>query len=236
MKKAVIGLFVKKREKKEDEATERTYCASIEENGGVALVLPCDLENESIERIVNECDGFFFSGGMDIEPSRYGAAKRAECGETDKRRDEFELLAIERILKTAKPILGVCRGMQLINVALGGTLYQDIPSELETSIPHRQTEPKFSASHEVRVADGTPLYSLVNEKRMSANSFHHQCVKDLAKDLGAMAFADDGIIEAVYFKGERYIRAYQWHPERLYGNDPLNRRLFLDFIEACTLK
>ncbi len=126
--------------------------------------------------------------------------------------------------------------MQLINVALGGTLYQDIPSELETSVLHRQTEPKFSTSHEVKIAIGPPLHSLVSEDRMSANSFHHQCVKELAKDLQPMAFADDGIIEAVYFKGERYIRAYQWHPERLYDKDPQNRKIFEDFIEACTLK
>ena len=234
--KPIIGLFIKKSESRIDEENEKAYVSSIEQSGGIPIVLHYDVKEEVSERFVNACSGFFFTGGVDIEPSRYGAVKHAKCGETDQRRDEFEFWAIDLVLKTDKPILGICRGMQLINVALGGTLYQDIPSEFKTSILHRQQEPKFSPSHEVNIAKGTPLHRLTNKARMTINSFHHQCIKELGDGLSVMATADDGIIEAVFFAGERYIRAYQWHPERLYVTDSQNRKLFDDFVEACMIE
>lgn len=234
-KKPLIGVFTKNIVDRTDEKNEIVYVASIEQSGGIPLVLPYDKNDKVLDHYVSVCDGFFFTGGVDIDPSRYGALKHAKCGETDIRRDEFEFAAIKKILKTNKPILGICRGMQIINVALGGTLYQDIPSEVKTSTLHRQRAPKFSPSHGVNVTKGTPLYFLANKTRMIANSFHHQCIKVLGEGLSVMATADDGIIEAVCFVGERYIRAYQWHPERLYVTDSLNRRLFCDFIEACRI-
>ena len=129
----------------------------------------------------------------------------------------------------------MCRGIQLVNVCFGGTLYQDIPTELDTGMIHKQKEPEDAPSHEVNVLESTPLYELLKSKRVVANSFHHQAIKKLGDGLEIMATADDGIIEAVCFVGERYIRAYQWHPERLYVTDSLNRRLFCDFIEACSI-
>ena len=114
-----------------------------------------------------------------------------------------------------QPIMGICRGCQLINVAMDGTLYQDIPSELNTNILHKQTEPKNQPSHSVTIKRGTPLFELIGNDKMTANSFHHQAVKQMGKDLKSMAVADDGIIETLYCESEQYIRAYQWHPERL---------------------
>lgn len=115
-------------------------------------------------------------------------------------------------------------------MALGGTLYQDIPSEIKTTLPHRQTEPKDAPSHEVQLLDGAPLKALTGKNRIPANSFHHQAIKRLGEGLRVMAVADDGVIEAVYHTGDRYLRAYQWHPERLYDSDEDNRLLFDDFI------
>ena len=123
--------------------------------------------------------------------------------------------------------------MQLINIALGGTLYQDISSEKKNSISHRQHQPKFSPSHKVNIVSNTPLHRLVGKKYITANSFHHQGINILGKKLSAMAMTDDGLIEAICFEGKRYIRAYQWHPERLYVMDSMNKLLFDDFIEAC---
>ncbi len=231
--KPIIGLFVKDNENRIDDAEENVYVAAVEQSGGVALVLPYDKRDDVLEHFISACDGFFFTGGADIAPCRYNENKHIKCEETDSKRDEFELASIEKILKTDKPVLGICRGMQLINVALGGTLYQDIPSEIKTAVLHRQHEPKFSPSHKVNVIPETPLYFIANKERVLANSFHHQCVKTLGTGLSVMATADDGIIEAVYFEGERYIRGYQWHPERLYVLDSLSRELFKDFIEAC---
>ena len=197
------------------------------------MVLPYDESDEVIDSMVSNCDGFFFTGGADINPLRYREKVKSTCGNIEYSRDEFEFRAFEKIIKTKKPILGVCRGMQLINVALGGTLHQDIPTEIKTKILHKQSEPEFSPSHKVNVSENTPLFNLVQKNKITANSFHHQCIKTLGDGLLPMARADDGIIEAVYYDGERYIRAYQWHPERLYFQSKENRWIFDDFIEAC---
>lgn len=205
------------------------YADSIEKSGGVAIILPFTTDSEVIDCIVSMCDGFFFTGGADIEPERYGEAKSAECGATEYKRDAFELALLEKAFKTDKPILAVCRGIQLVNVALGATLHQNLSS----SIPHVQSEPKFEHSHYVNVIEKTPLFELVGEKRIRVNSFHHQAIKELASGLSVMATADDGTVEAVYLNGERYLRAYQYHPERLYAIDNNAKKIFDDFISAC---
>ena len=135
-----------------------------------------------------------------------------------------------------KPLLGICRGAQLINVALGGSLYQDIPSEYKTEIAHRQGEEKMEYSHSVTVLENTPLAALVGEGELPANSFHHQAAKRLGNGLLPMAYAADGIVEAMYFPAHTYLRAYQWHPERLCERDEKNKALFSEFITACITK
>ena len=233
-KKPTIGFLVNLGENCVYEQRECFYRSAVEKSGGVPLVLPyCD--GAELDRFVEECDGFFFTGGADVAPERYGEARSDACGEVEMKRDDLEFRAFEKIIKTEKPILGVCRGMQLINVALGGTLYQDIPSEIETEIAHRQKEDKTLPSHEVAVLPNTPIFDLFGKDRATANSFHHQCVKSLGKGLLPMAKADDGIIEAVYLDGSRYLRAYQWHPERLCEQNRENRLVFDDFIKACLL-
>ena len=212
-----------------------SYVRAIEGAGGTPIILPYVTDAEVIEHYAGLCDGILFTGGVDVEPSRYGEETKPDCGEIQKYRDELEFAVIERVLDTKKPLIAICRGAQLLNVALGGTLYQDIPSEIDTPVSHRQSEPKFSPSHDVRVIEGTPLSELTGMERISANSFHHQALKTLGEGLRVMAFADDGIVEAVYSTGEQYIRAYQWHPERLFENNEQNRRIFEDFIGACRL-
>ena len=209
------------------------YGKAIEKSGGVPLVLPYVEGDDAIDTFVNICDGFFFTGGVDISPDRYGEDKQEFCGTIQIYRDELEFRVLERIIKEDKPILAICRGCQLINVALGGTLYQDLPTEYKSSINHRQTEPKHSPSHNVKILHGTPLFELIKKETMVANSFHHQAIKRLGAGLLPMAYADDGIIEAIYYNGEKYIRAYQWHPERLYESNAHNKLLFDDFINNC---
>lgn len=210
-----------------------SYVRAIEGAGGTPIILPYVTDAEVIEHYAGLCDGFLFTGGVDVEPSRYGEETKPTCGEIQKYRDELEFALFERVLYTKKPIIAICRGAQLLNVALGGTLYQDIPSEIDTPISHRQSEPKFSPSHDVRVLEGTPLRELTSMERISANSFHHQALRGLGEGLRVMALADDGIIEAVYSTGEQYIRAYQWHPERICEINAQNKMIFEDFIGAC---
>ena len=211
---------------------QNAYTAAIENAGAIPVVIPYTDKDEALDFYAELCDGVLFSGGCDIEPKKFGEEKKEKCGNIQLFRDDLEFAFFERIFKMKKPIMGICRGAQIINVALGGTLYQDIPTEYETDMVHRQTGDKTIPSHEVVVTDGTPLMALVGKERMTANTFHHQSIKDLGKDLKVMARADDGIIEAAYYDGDVYMRAYQWHPERLAKNYSDNKLLFDDFIKA----
>ena len=228
----IIGVFAEV-DLEQNTKVQNTYIRAIEESGGIPILLPYVKDRDTMERFVNLCDGFFFTGGADIEPQRYGEQSKNTCGEIQYARDELEFAVFQIVNSTLKPIIAICRGAQLINVAFGGTLYQDILSETNTRISHRQIEPKNSPSHDVQILKNTPLFDLMKKTVMSANSFHHQAIKKLGEGLEIMAVSDDGIEEAVYLPGERYVRAYQWHPERLYEIDIYNRLIFDDFIKAC---
>lgn len=209
------------------------YASVIERSGGLPILIPFTLNGEQHRAYTEVCDGFFFTGGADIDPLYYGEEASADCGEIQPYRDSLEFSMLDEVLRAKKPILAVCRGAQLVNVAFGGTLYQDIHNEYKTDISHRQAEPLLSHSHEVEISEGTPLKELFGENRVRVNSFHHQAVKTLGAGLCAMALADDGLIEAFYLIGKSYLRAYQWHPERLYDKDGYNKKIFDDFIAAC---
>lgn len=228
----IIGMLV---EIDNDSVTkvQNTYISSVAESGGIPFIIPYIENDDTLDQLIELCDGFLFTGGCDIHPRHYGEEVSPLCGSCQSYRDNLELKVFEKAIKSGKPIMGICRGCQLINVALGGTLYQDIPSELNTNILHRQTEPQNAPSHSVTIKSGTPLFELIGNDKMRANSFHHQAVKQTGKGLKPMAVADDGIIEALYCESEQYIRAYQWHPERLYTSERNNKLIFDDFICAC---
>ena len=209
-----------------------TYVSAIENAGGVPIILPYTESEETMRRYAELCDGFCFTGGVDIEPRRFAEETKNSCGKIQLYRDKLELSMFDIVFKEKKPIMGICRGAQVINVALGGTLYQDIPTEIQTDIQHRQSEAKDMHSHEIIIYTGTPYYELIGKERIPANSFHHQSVKVLGEGLKVMAVADDGVIEALYYEGDRYIRAYQWHPERLCHKDENHKCIFTDFINA----
>lgn len=212
---------------------QTAYLRSIENAGGTPVLLPYTQEKKTVERFVSLCDGFVFTGGGDVHPNRYGEAMKETCGTPDLMRDELELAVFAAAYKAGKPILAICRGIQLVNVALGGTLYQDLPTEYPVKLFHRQKEPKFSPSHDVEILENTPLHTLIGEAKMTANSFHHQAVKTIGEGLAVMAYSEDGIIEAAYGTGSAFLRAYQWHPERLADKNEQNRLLFEEFIKAC---
>ena len=213
---------------------ENTYIRAIEASGGVAVMLPYTTNEAAISRFAEICDGFIFAGGADIEPHRYGEEKHAACGETTPYRDEVEFLAFAKVVKTEKPIMGICRGSQLINVALGGTLYQDIPSEISTDLTHKQEHPHNEPAHEASVVSGSLLHSVIGKGRIHINSLHHQAIKDLGKGLSPMAVADDGIIEAIHKTDtKRLIWGFQWHPEKTFDTCEDSRLIFKKFIEEC---
>ena len=214
---------------------ENTYIRAIEASGGVTLMLPYTQSGEAIESFVNLCDGFIFAGGKDIEPARYGEEKHELCGETAPYRDEVEFAAFEKIIKTNKPVMGICRGSQLINIALGGTLYQDIPSEIKTDLTHKQEHPHSEPAHEASVVSGSLLHRLIGKSRIHINSLHHQAIKTLGEGLTPMAVADDGVIEAIVKDGERLIWGFQWHPEKTFDASEDSRIIFKKFVEECKI-
>lgn len=213
-----------------------TYTSAIENSGGIPIIIPYTENEETLVRYTKLSDGVLFSGGGDIDPRKFGENTKNTCGKIQAFRDSLELWFFKKAFEAKRPIMGICRGIQLINVALGGTLYQDIPTECPSKISHQQSEPKPLPSHEVKIISDTPLMEIVGKERMTANSFHHQAIKALGEGLEVMAYSDDGIIEAIYYNGKNYILGYQWHPEILCNIDADNKVLFDDFIDFCKKK
>ena len=215
---------------------DRAYIQAIEQVGGIPIILPYVDSADSLYQMIDCLDGVVLTGGGDSAPSYYGEATHPKTEKPCGLRDRLDFACFEYAFKRKKPILAICRGMQLANVALGGTLYQDLPSQFESNLSHKQTEGKFEPSHSVFVKEGTPLVRIARKESMAANSFHHQAIKDLADGLAVMGTSEDGLIEAVYWTGEQYFRGYQWHPERLCATDVANENIFAEFITMSSMR
>ena len=209
------------------------YIRAIEELGGVPLVLPLHADRPTRRRILHKLDGLLLTGsGPDLPPSLYGERQRYPFKIVSERRASFEL-DIVRLAKQADiPMLGICGGMQTMNVACGGSLLQDIPSQVSTPIQHRQRTSAANLSHTVKVAPGSLLRRIVRSASMRVNSSHHQSVNAVAPSLIASAKASDGIVEAIESPTHRFFLGIQWHPEFLFDRYPLHRRLFEAFLRA----
>ena len=206
------------------------YMESVVNAGGIPAMLPLTDREEDLEEIARKFDGFIFTGGPDVDPTIYGQQKEAFCGDISSERDTMEIKLFQLGFDLDKPILGICRGIQLMNVALGGTLYQDIPTQAPSEIPHRVLEkPLARETHEILVEQSCPFGNL--PLRLTVNSRHHQAIDRLAPGLKVRARALDGIIEAVYMPQRPYVRAVQWHPENF--RNELSAAIFREFVEAC---
>ena len=208
------------------------YVARIEEAGGLPVLLP-NVVSEQAAGYVARLDGLVLSGGVDVEPDCYGAQPHAKLGEVDRARDKFEIAAVKAARAAGLPILAICRGMQLTNVAFGGTLVQDIPSQVEGAFQHeQQTTDIEHHSHGVNIEPGTNLHVLAGVAQTRVNSSHHQAVARMAQGFRVTARAGDGVIEAMEHAQAPFFQCVQWHPERLVA-DPLTRALFTAFVEAA---
>jgi putative glutamine amidotransferase len=208
------------------------YVARVVEAGGVPVVLP-NVSAEEAPEYVARVDGLLLSGGVDVDPHAYGAEPHPKLGEVDPVRDRFEIALVKAARTAGLPILGVCRGMQLANVAFGGTLFQDIPAQVPGAILHDQsTVDLHQPSHGVTLEEGTQLWKLVGAGRARVNSFHHQAVDRLAEGFRATARSSDGVLEAMEHESGPFFQCVQWHPERL-ADDPVTRALFQAFVAAA---
>ena len=200
--------------------------------GAVPVMLPLTSDRNTLTQLVSQLDGFLFTGGQDVSPYIYKAVKLGICGECCRERDSMEMTLLELAMDADKPVLGICRGIQFINAALGGTLYQDIPTQLPSAVMHHQDPPYDRPVHDVRIVDDTPLYRLLKKDHIFVNSYHHSGICELSPRLLCMAAAEDGLIEAVYSPEQSFLWAVQWHPEFSFGTDENSRAIFEGFVGA----
>ncbi|HET8580152.1 MAG TPA: gamma-glutamyl-gamma-aminobutyrate hydrolase family protein [Nitrospiraceae bacterium] len=213
------------------------YPRAIEELGGVPLILPLIGDRGLQRQLLNGLDGLLLTGsGPDLPPSLYGERQRFRYRVMSQQRYKFELEMARLAADEGVPTLGICGGMQAINVALGGSLVQDIPSQVSAALPHRAPGPATRLSHSVQVTPRSLLRRIVGQARIRVNSSHHQSVNRLAPSLVASAVASDGIIEAIEANAScqhPFLLGVQWHPEFLYDRYDIQRRLFLAFLRAA---
>lgn len=231
--KPLIGIVSLYDETKESYWMLPGYVKGLEEAGAASVILPLTEDREALTRFAALCDGFLFTGGHDIEPALYGEEKSEKCGVICPERDNMEKAFFPMALETGKPLLGICRGAQLFNVLLGGTLYQDIPTECPSNVTHHGLPPYENPDHTVTIIPDSPLYQAVEADEMPVNSYHHQGIKKLGKGLEIAAAAPDGLPEAVYLPEHRFALAVQWHPEFSYQVDGNSRKIFHLFVKAC---
>ena len=209
------------------------YCRAIQEVGGIPLILPPIASQRGLRRILQHLDGMLISGGnFDIHPSYYGEKPIRALGEIKKDRTEFELELVDLSLKEDLPLLGICGGAQAINVALGGSLYQDIATQLPNATQHEQGTKKDKGGHPILIHSGTRLRQIIQRQTLEVNTTHHQAVRRVGKGLVVNATTEDGLIEGLESSNHRFVLGVQWHPEILARKVPSQRRIFSSFISA----
>src|SRR5262245_52408224 len=214
------------------------YVQAVVAAGGTPWLIPLLAEEVALREIHERLDGLLLAGGSDVDPGSYGEERRPTCGRSDCSRDRVELTLIRWALQARTPIFAICRGMQILNAALGGTLFQDLTSERPEGIRHNHYAPaeglqRDSLVHAVRVNRGSRLADILGSELVDVNSLHHQGIKALARGLRRTACASDGLIEAVEGIDDGFLIGVQWHPEELADRHEPHKQLFRAFIAAA---
>ena len=213
---------------------QERYAQAILNVGGIPLLLPILPSPMVIRQLTERLDGILVSGGnFDIHPRLYGEETIETLGEIKEDRTEFELALISSALARDLPVLGICGGAQAINVALGGSLYQDIATQIPRAMEHQQGGLKEVGGHQVKIHNGTRLKQIVGQESLEVNTTHHQAVKRLGTGLIVNATAEDGIIEGIESKNRSFVLGVQWHPEFLIHRDLYQRKIIGAFVSAC---
>jgi putative glutamine amidotransferase len=208
------------------------YTRSVERAGGIPVVLPI-METNLLDSLLDRLDGLLLTGGTDINPLYYGEAPTPFLGRTEEERDAFELEIAKRALTRNMPIFGICRGLQLLNAAMGGSLHQDLQQSLGQDVLHAHIQfRKWQAAHEVALEMGSRLHQLAGRDRLAVNSLHHQAIHRLGDGLMITARADDGVVEAVESASHTAVFAVQWHPEMMAERDRTQQLLFDHFVNC----
>jgi putative glutamine amidotransferase len=213
----------------------RHYSEAVEAAGGAPVHISLIPNSEYVDSVVEGLDGILLPGSdSDVDPLRYGQEPHPELGSVHTIKDQTDLLVIEAAERKRIPIFAICFGMQILNVSRGGTLIQDIKSQIPDAIKHEQGTPRERASHRVRLLENTKLANIAGAVDAIVNSHHHQAIESVGADLVATAWASDGVIEAIEDpRPDRFVMAVQWHPELGWENDGLSQRLFRTFVNEA---
>lgn len=234
MNKPIIGLTSYQRERGEYCVVVTEYIYSVFAAGGIPVAIPTITDAGDYDYYLDMLDGILFTGGVDINPKCYGEEPIREINNIASYKDEYELGLFKKAYERKMPIFGICRGHQLINVALGGKLYQDINRQIPDSYGHYPNEiPEDELYHSVSLVEGSKLHDIMQENKLHVNSFHHQAIKTLGSNLVVTAVSRDNIIEAVESTEDRYLLGVQWHPECLTKRHPVFLKLFRRFAEEA---
>ena len=209
------------------------YLNRIVRAGGVPMILPLTSEQDVLYRAMDVCGGFLLTGGQDVSPQRYGETPLPQCGEVSPERDAMETMLLDRALESDKAVLGICRGIQFLNVYCGGTLWQDIPTQCPSDTEHHMSPPYDRTVHHVSIIPGTKLHQILGCTELAVNSYHHQAIRKQGSGLQASAVSGDGLIEAVEMPAHRFVCAVQWHPEFAPVQDAAAQQLFGALIAAA---
>ncbi|ABN53364.1 MAG TPA: peptidase C26 [Hungateiclostridium thermocellum] len=211
------------------------YCEAIILSGGMPVLLPVTEDEGLLSQMVEEFDGFLLSGGPDVDAVHWGEWNYSYNGEISPHRDKMELFIAKEAVAKDKPIFGICRGIQVLNVALGGTLYQDIYSQNKEKrlIKHSQNAPRWYPVHKVMLKAGSKVRNAHGAESIAVNSFHHQAVREPAPDFIVTGTSEDGIIEAIEHKNCKFAVGVQWHPEHMWKRDLSFLNIFKYFVSSC---
>ena len=231
--KPVIGLVPLVDEGRESLWMLPGYMEGIAGAGGLSFMLPLSGDETDLSRLLSLCGGLLLTGGHDVSPALYGQSPLPVCGACSPERDRMESILLRLAMAENKPVLGICRGLQFMNAALGGTLWQDLPSQHPSGISHHGTPPYDRPVHAVTVLPDTPLSAVLGESSLPVNSYHHQAVRELAPCLRPMALSPDGLVEAAWHPEMHFLWGVQWHPEFSFRTDAASRSLFRAFVDAC---
>lgn len=212
-----------------------SYIEAITAAGGLPVMIPLGLDADTLHAILQRVDGVLLPGGGDMHPSAYQANGVHKCEDIDEDRDRVEVLVAQTAVSTNKPLFAICRGIQVLNVALGGTLWEDIESEMPNAMTHDnyRQQPRNYLAHTVNITPDSCLAQLMDAQETAVNSLHHQGIRDLAPELTPTATAADGLIEAVEIPGHPFALGVQWHPENLIHNVPPMLSLFKGLVDAA---
>ncbi len=231
MKKPVIGITAVTAFSDRLHAQRVTYPQAVWAAGGTPILLPCAPTTDDRADIVAMLDGLLVPGGADVDPALYGEEKSEVCGAFFRSEDDYDIALIKEAVKQGKPVLATCRGMQILNVIYGGTLYQDIPTQYPSDVNHAMGENFKENYHPVKLEADSHLARILGATDVTANTSHHQSVKDRCTGLRVVGVAPDGTVEAMENEDGSII-GVQWHPERMQEFE-MYRNLFKDFIERC---